>query len=164
MRAPDYHRFPAEKVLKPWRPAGSGRHVLVAYPGPAFGVMLGLDMQAWSDTITERVRQHTDLPLLFREKKCERPLVDDLADARCVVTHSSNVAVDAIVEGVPAIVEKWNPAAPVCSGDLADIERPPTPDRRQWWASLMCQQYTLAEMASGLAWHYMQRVMAEVDG
>lgn len=164
LKDPDFSRFPAERVLKPWRRPSFGQYVLVAYPGPAFGSMIGLDMHAWSSTIVDRVREHTDLPILLREKGCARPLERDLAGARVVVTHSSNVAVDAIVEGVPCIVERWNPAAPVCSTDLADIEDPPTPDRTHWWASLMCQQFTVTEMASGLAWTWMQRIMKEVDG
>jgi hypothetical protein len=159
---PDFSRFPASQCLKPWRPRREG-YVLVGLPGPAFGKMIGLDMQAWGDSIVDRIRKHTDRPIRLREKTCTRPLSHDLDGASVVVTHSSNVAVDAIVEGVPCIVESLNPAAPVCSLDLADIEHPHMPDRTHWWASLMCQQFTMAEMASGLCWQWLQRIQAQVE-
>lgn len=148
--------------LKPWRT--DGRHVLIAYPGPTFGACIGLDMAGWKTEIEPRVRALTDRPVLTREKRSPRPLGADLAKAHVLVTHSSNVAVDAVIAGVPVIVAETSPAAPVGSTDLADIETPPMPEREAWLASLSCQQFTLQDMASGLACEMLKRVTAQVDG
>lgn len=160
---PDFDRFPADKHLRPWRTDKRG-YVLVGLPGPAFGRMIGLDMTKWSSTIVDKIKRVTNLPIKVRDKWSHDSLDKDLDGARVVVTHSSNIAVDAIVRGIPAIVSKHSPAAPVCSTNLFDILDPALPDRTHWWASLMCQQFTLSEMSSGLAWHWMQRVREQVDG
>jgi hypothetical protein len=81
-----------------------------------------------------------------------------------VVTHSSKVAVDAVIAGVPAIVEPSNPAAPVCSTRLEDIETPLMPSRAKWWASLMAQQFTLDEMRRGFAAEAMQAIRDQRGG
>lgn len=140
-----------------WRKA-RGEHVLLALPGAHYGKMLGLDMAAWCAGVERRILEKTDRPIIIREKGCMRPLAHDLARSFVVVTHSSKVAVEAVVAGVPAIVEPTNPAAPVCSLSLADIENPLMPDRAAWWASLMAQQFTLEEMRRGLAFAGMQRM------
>lgn len=164
MREPDFGRFPARNVLKPWRTTRAG-YVLVALPGLTFGKMIGLDMPAWVAGIEAEVARHTTKEIRVRPKVgAERSLAADLAGASVVVTHSSNVAIDAIIAGVPAIVAPSNPAAPVCSTSLEDIDCPPMPDRLRWWASLMSQQYTAREMRNGVAWHLMERIMREVDG
>lgn len=162
------HFTDADPRRLPHRMAGwrenRGGHVLLALPGPHYGKMLGCDMAAWCATIEARILEHTDRPIIIREKGCARPLAHDLAKAFVVVTHSSKVAVDAVVAGVPAIVEPTNPAAPVCSTDLADIENAKMPERERWWASLMAQQFTLQEMRSGLAFAAMQRMKGQADG
>lgn len=150
----DATRLPV--AMDPWR-TGTDGYVLVALPGQSYGAMLGMDMAAWSRDIVAKVRQHTARPILVREKGCRRPLADDLAGAFVLVTHSSKVAVDAVRAGVPVIVAPTNPAAPVGSTDLADIEDPPRPDRAKWRASLMNQQFTIDEMRDGIAWRFMRK-------
>jgi hypothetical protein len=150
----------AKARLHPWRkPHQRGRKVLIALPGADFGVSLGMDMRAWIAHIHEQVQSRTDRPIFIRPKESSRPLVQDLRDAWCVVTHSSNVAVDAVMYGVPVFVAPTSPAAPVGRTDLK-IEKPVMPDRTDWLASLMMQQFTLDEMRFGYAWRMMQR-MAE---
>lgn len=147
--------------MRPWRQ--SGRHVVLALPGPTFGRAIGLDVPGWIKTIEAKLRAMTDRPIVVRPKTLVAPLDPDLADAWALVTHSSNVAVDAVVAGIPVFVAPTSPAAPVGRTDL-DIEHPVMPERDAWWASLMCQQFTLPEMANGTAWRLMRQVTAQVDG
>lgn len=146
----------------PWQ-TRKGGYVLLALPGMKYGGMLGYDMRAWAETIEGEIRAHTGRKIKRREKRTRIPLLYDLNGAAVVVTHSSKVAVDAVISGVPAIVAPTNPAAPVCSTNMADIENPPRPDRAHWWASLMCQQFRVQEMASGLAAYWMDRIRETVD-
>jgi hypothetical protein len=147
--------------LKPWRK--NGKHVLIALPGHDFGRSLGMDMIQWIMTIEEMVRQHTDRPIIIRPKTSPVPLQRHLTNCHALVTHSSNVAVDAVLEGIPVFVEPTSPAAPVGRLDL-DIENPVMPDRAHWLQSLLCQQFTLSEMSKGVARSWMQNIAAQVDG
>lgn len=140
----------------PWR--RGGRHVLVAMPGLDFGRAFGVDVPGWSALVRRRVAAATDRPVVVRERSATNPLAVDLAGCWAVVTHSSNVAVEAVLAGVPVFVEPTSMAAPVGNLRLADIERPAMPDRAVWWASLMCQQYSVTEMRSGVALRYLREV------
>lgn len=163
MDKPDYTRFPARDCLQPWRPLKRDGYVLLGYPGPSYGKMLGMDMQAWGIDMLKRLRE-MDVLVRERDKFCARSLESDLAGARVVVTHSSHIAIDAVRRGIPAIVAPTNPAAPVCSTTLDDLNNPPMPDREKWWASLMCQQFSHDDMRRGVAYRFMQQVMEQVDG
>lgn len=147
--------------LHPWRQ--DGRHVLIALPGPNFGAPWGLRMSAWTQAIYDRVRAVTDRPILMRGKDSSEPLARHLKDAWCLVTHSSNVAVDAVLAGVPAVVEASSPTAPLGNIGLEWVERPHLSDRRGEWLSSLCwQQFTPAEMKSGFAWEALQRLLLPV--
>jgi hypothetical protein len=147
--------------LKPWRK--DGRHVLLAMPGQHFGAAMGIDVPAWCATIETRLRQATDRPIRIRPRDSRKPLDQDLAGAWCCVTHSSNIAVDAAIAGIPVFVEPTSAAAPIGRTDL-EIEQPRMPGRKNWLRSLASQHFTIAEMASGEAWRWMARVAEQVDG
>jgi len=157
---PDMKRLAID--MKPWKAKSDG-YVLLALPGMAYGRILGFDMQAWCSEIKDKVRRHTNRKVVQREKGCRRRLESDLYGASVVVTHSSKVAVDAVIAGVPCIVAPTNPAAPVCGTDLAMINDPPRPDRVKWWQSLMCQQFTIREMRNGTAKYWMDAIEEQVD-
>jgi len=159
MIAAPFDRAEAQGVtIRPWRPDGG--HIVVCHPGPHFGRPLGLDMEAWSASIVDRLNAHTDRHIIERHKGILRPLAADLRGAWAVVTHSSTAAVVAACEGFPVFVEPTAAAAPVGNLDLARIEYPDLPEgRREWAASLAYQQFTLDEMTSGFAW----RMLKEID-
>lgn len=160
--SPNYDR--AEKMgapMEPWR--RDGDHVLLAIPGRHFGMALGIDVDAWIETAYARIRAHTDRPIKIRPREGYGPLAADLDGCWAMVTHSSNVAVEAVCAGIPVIVEPTSAAAPVGSTSLADLASPPTPDRSKWWASLMCQQFSLDDMRDGTAYRFLSRVRAQTD-
>lgn len=148
-------------AMRQWRT--DGRHILIAMPGAWFGRPLGIDIGGWILDIEKRVREQTDRPIVVRQKGSHVLLGEQLRDCWAVVTHSSSVAVDAVLLGVPVFVASTSPAAPVGRLDL-DIEDPVTPDREHWALSLACQQFTVDEMYSGFAHRWMQRIAAQVDG
>ena len=153
---------PVSVDLAPWRQ--TGRHVLLCQPGPSFGAAIGLDMGEWNRTIRRRLYKATKRMIVVREKHARRPLASDLRNCWAVVTHSSGVAVDAVLAGIPVFVEPTCPAAAVGSYDLALIEYPAMPDRTNWLASLLCQQFTIDEMADGTAFRHLMQVKEQVDG
>jgi hypothetical protein len=142
-----------------WRRRGS--HVLVCVPGPNFGAAWGITLGEWTDTIVARLQAKTDRPIFVRDKRSSTPLDRDLRGAHCVVTHSSGVAVEAALLGVPVFCEPTCAAAPVGRTDL-EIEDPAMPDRTAWMESLAHQQFTLEEMARGKAWSILRELFPEI--
>jgi hypothetical protein len=147
--------------LHSWR--ASGRHILLALPGPTFGQMLGMDMRPWIAGAAKAIQAHSDRRIRVRRKDSPWPLAHDLRDAWAVVTHSSNVAVDAVLAGIPVFVAPTSPAAPVGNLDLARLDDPAMPEREEWLASLLAQQVTLDEMRNGVARGLMRKIQEHVD-
>jgi hypothetical protein len=138
-----------------------GEHVLVAMPGEEFGRAHGLDMRPWMKSIVERVRKVTKRRVIVRDRMATSSLSFDLRHCWAVVTHSSNVAVDAILAGIPVFVEPTSMAAPVGNLSLDQLEAPIFPSEdlfHTWWASLMCQQFTHREMQRGDAHFYLSAI------
>jgi hypothetical protein len=87
-----------------------------------------------------------------------KPLSADLVGAWALVTHSSNAAVEALLEGVPVFCTAPCAAYRMGRPDVAAIEAPALPDDREQWAwNLARAQWTLAEMKSGECWRDLQR-------
>lgn len=147
--------------FQPWRASGS--HILFAAPGADYGQARGLSMAAWSRDTLRELRNRTDRPIKLREYGGKVALDWHLRDCWALVTYASNIAVEAVLRGIPVFVAPESAAAPVGNTDLMDLESPRMPARRCWWESLMCQQFQPSEMADGTAYRYMQAVREQVD-
>lgn len=162
LEEPDYSRSRSlVGKLKPWR--SKGRHVLFALPGMGYGKSIGLDMKQWWPKKLAELRNVTKRHVHIRDKLTKRPLSLDFRDCWALCTHSSNVAVDAVMAGIPVFVEPSNPAAPVGNLSLDKLEAPDMPEREHWLASLMSQQFTLEEIHSGVAYQLLMRVKGQVE-
>ena len=84
------------------------------------------------------------------------PLPDALETAHALVTHSSNVAIEAAVMGTPVFVSPSSAAAPVGLTDLSRIEAPVRPERWAWLAHLAYSQFSYQEMQSGAVWDLLK--------
>ncbi|QOZ25287.1 hypothetical protein [Bradyrhizobium sp. CCBAU 51753] len=148
-----------KRDLRPWRQSGS--HIVIGLPGENFGRSFGIDCRRWiEESPVRELRRYTVRPITTRLKRAETPLAQDLRNAWALVTHSSNVAVDAVLAGIPVFCKATCPVAPVGNLDLAAIERPEMPDRGAWFNSLMAQQFTVDEMRSGMAREYLSAAIA----
>lgn len=141
-----------EVRIKPWRK--SGRAIIVCPPTKYFAVAHGCPN--WLEETLYHLRLETDRPIVVRSKPVPGepfvPLEEAIADAHALVTHSSNVAVEAACLGTPVFVAPTSAAAPIGHTDLTKIEKPRYPDRRPWLAHLAYSQFSLEEFASGTAW------------
>ena len=72
-----------------------------------------------------------------------------------VVTYDSNLAVDAIVSGVPCFVGGRTMADPMCSHDLTRIESPLQLCRGEWCKWVAWTQWTVEEMRRGEPWRVL---------
>lgn len=97
----------------------------------------------------------------------ETKIGDALRGCHCVVTHGSAASMDAILNGVPALVLGGSIAKPVAETELERIDAPRYPDplkRRDWmWALGYCQ-WTTQELRSGEAWKDLREEIMRQKG
>lgn len=158
--------------IAPWRrPKPDSAPILLAGMGSKAAQAENMAPEAWERAAIERIRAVTARPILYRPKpswKAARPIEGCdfshrsvpiemiLGSCHAVVTHHSNVGVDAIVAGIPTFTEE-GVARPLRAGELADIERPAFPEgREQWLSDISYCQWTVAEMAAGLPWQHLK--------
>jgi hypothetical protein len=151
-------RCPTDRIeelgveIQPWRK--SGREIIVCPPTDYF--MQAHGCSDWLETTLEALKTFTDRPVIVREKP--KPGAEAVAlpkameTAHALVTHSSNVAVEAVCLGTPVFVAPTSAAAPVGRTDLSLIEQPAYPDRDPWLAHLAYNQYSFEEIGNGRAW------------
>jgi len=131
----------------------------------------GFATHEWELGAVATLKQHTDRPIIYRPKPSWRnpepidgtifsprtqPLLDVLEGCHAVVSHHSNVCIDAILEGVPSFCAQ-GVALPMSRSDLSQIESPIYPDgREQWAADIAYTQWRPDEMRDGLVWRYLK--------
>jgi len=82
-----------------------------------------------------------------------------LKDCWAIVSHHSNVSIDAALEGIPAFVEPEAPASLLGNSNIGSIENPVYPSEdmvNRWLYALSYQQWTPQEMANGDCWNYFK--------
>jgi hypothetical protein len=153
---PDYDRWKALGLaIKPWRT--TGRHVLVIGQSRTYFELRGERPVTRFWDIVTAIAEVTDRPILYRPKPTasgpRRSLAEDLRDAWCVVAFTSNVAVEALLEGIPVFVTGDCAARVMGETDLGQIETPRRPDTRDEWAAVLAaNQWTVDEIRSGKCW------------
>ena len=146
--------------IKPWRPRG--RHILVCPPDEPFEALMiragVLAVPGWGSRTVDLLRQFTDRPIVVRgrDQAGKRPLAQDLEDCWAVVTFMSNAAVEAAMAGVPVLATGPCAARAIGRTDLSQIENPIYPERTQFVANLLAQQWTMPELADGTCWRALQ--------
>lgn len=168
--------------LQPWRQ--SGNHVVIFCQRPKGWNMFGNDQEHWLDKTIDKIRKHTDRPIMVRmhpgdgsrfkaidklQKKYGNTITisehanirDALAGAWCTVGYNSTPNVVAAIEGIPGYVEdprhSW--AADVAFTDLSQIANPPLPYRQAWANKIANIHWSNEEVRTGQLWlaikHYI---------
>lgn len=147
--APDWKRGGRNIVLCPNSPIYMEHHTK-------------MPIAQWLGETMGAIAQHSDRPIVLRWKKDkgERPLRLDLEDAWMVVAYSSASAVEALAAGVPVCtLALWAATAHMGITDLANIESPiyfHMEQRDQFLFNLAESQWTMEEIAAGMAWRVLQ--------
>lgn len=154
--------------MKPWKM--SGDYVLLCGQKPGDASLHGRQPQQEYPQLAIELanihrrpvywRPHPEpaRPLQVPLEAHTRPLDEALAGAWCVVTLSSNVAVDATLSGTPAItLDTRSMAYTITRHDLMCSLVPWRPDRRQWAYNLAYAQWTAEEIAAGEAWAHLRQ-------
>jgi hypothetical protein len=142
--------------IQPWRK--NGRSIIVCPPTEYFSA--AHDCADWLETTLATLRLETDRPIIVREKpkagEAFVPLANALRNAHALVTHSSNVAIEAACLGTPVFVSSTSAAAPIGQTDIGLIETPRYPERDAWLAHLAYSQYSISEIRDGTAWNIIK--------
>ena len=161
----------AELNLKarPWKT--SGTNIILAGMSEKASRAEGLIHQAWERDTFAFLKRVTDRPIIYRPKpSCCRSrfikgaLYDKTSspetlfkDAWAIVTRHSNIAVEAILAGVPAFVEA-GVALPMSETNLRKIETPFYPVGRKGWANdIAWCQFTKEEISQGLPFMHLKQ-------
>lgn len=156
-------------TISPWRIGG--HNILLAGMGHKASVIAeGMAFERFERDAAETLLQHTKRPVFYRPKPNDihgKPIAGTtfardldleriMSDCHAVVTHHSNVAVDALMAGVPAFC--WHGvAAPMALQDMTQIERPWFPgDRERWANDVAFTQFSVPEIAAGVAWRHLK--------
>lgn len=167
---PDYDRLAevlaitGQSIRHKWRKRSLKAHVLICPPIVEYERCHWFSHTHWLRFVTHAVRKATERKFRLRYKPGDkrgtdsRTLEDDFTHCHAVVTHDSNIAVEAIMEGIPAFVTGTSPAQVFGNVDLALIDKPRRDaNRLKWLAILANNQWTLDEIASGMACEAISR-------
>lgn len=138
-----------------------GSRILIAAPDHKPCQVYGIELAAWLTELQHTLRQHTDRPVVLRQRDANRQqrvrndFASALTDVHAVITFNSNAAVESVMAGVPVFVmAPCSAARPVANLDLARIEDPWFPDSdlvHQWCRHLAYGQFHNNELANGVA-------------
>lgn len=156
--ASDGHRFRALGLhMAPWRTDGA--HILIACQSDFWHERnCGMNAEQYAERVTGSLLGYTKRPIIVRHKPKSgksdtNMLTGDLYRCWAVVTHSSMVALEAILAGVPSFVLAKCAISPMARESLVTIETPYYPtDRERWIDVLADNQFSLPEIRNGTAW------------
>lgn len=149
------------KKFAPWK--RNGNKILIAAPDEKPCIFYGTTQQEWVQNTINTIKQHTDRPIIVRERaknRIDRVVHNTLQDALdddvfALVTFNSVAAIESIFHGIPAFtLAPANAASPVALQDLSKINEPYYPDHdklRAWGCHLAYGQFHVSELKSGKA-------------
>lgn len=162
------------REVKPWRTADADAPILLAGMGPKAASAAGFrQTNEWETEVVRILRQHTERPILYRPKPswdhprriagtemldADLSIEPQLAASHAIVSHHSNANVEALQLGTPSFCV-GGLALPLSKRALSEIEAPLYPDdeaRLQWLADIAWTQFSVAEIAEGLAWRHLK--------
>jgi lipopolysaccharide biosynthesis glycosyltransferase len=151
--------------LKKFRP---GRNILICPPSQKAMSYWNMDLIEWLENTVAEIKQHTDRPIVIREKqpRSVRVNTDTIQmaleqDVHCMVTFNSIAAVESLMNGKPVFTigpTSTNAAEPLSNKNLKDIDNPFIPSLDEVYnlcCNLAYQQFTVKEMRNGIAWRML---------
>ena len=183
----DDKRWPLFKhTFKPWNPTGEMIVICGQHDNSEQWKNLPR-MQDWIEKQIKEIRMYTTRPILvrphprnqinldadkFQNVKVRLPkrdfkTYDDtdfkavLSRAWAVVNHSSNPAMEAVINGIPVFVSESSLCHDVGNLSLADINTPAMPNRHNWANKLAYTEWFKDEIKAGLPWARLKKRLEE---
>jgi len=183
----DDKRWPLFKhQMSPWNPTGD--IIVICGQHDASEQWRGMPrMGKWIAQQIEEIRRYTTRPILvrphprnqipfkesdFKNVKVRLPKRDhrtyDDTDFKAtlertwaVVNHSSNPAMEAVIQGIPVFVSESSLCHDVGNTSLADINTPAMPNRVSWANKLAYTEWFEDEIRQGLPWKRLKKRLEE---
>ena len=183
----DDKRWPLFKhTLRPWQQRG--QTIIILGQHNASEQWAGMpEMKTWLESQVQQIRKLTDRPIQIRPhprnnigfdvKKYQNvtlkhPVIDvstiddtdfkdTLKDAWAVVNHSSNPAIEAVINGIPVFVSEKSLCHDVGNTDLSDIMHPAMPARQNWANRLAYTEWFTEEFREGKPWARIRKRLEE---
>ena len=172
--------------LRPWNPTGN--LIVICGQHDTSEQWKGLPkMSNWIEKQIQEIRKYTNKPILVRphprnqinfdENKFKNVKVriprrdfrtyDDtdfkatLRGTWAVVNHSSNPAMEAVIQGIPVFVSESSLCHDVGNANLYDINTPAMPNRTKWANMLAYTEWFEDEIEQGLPWARIKKRLEE---
>ncbi len=139
--------------IEPWKINKDGP--IIVCPSPLQSIKY-YGTERWLDNTLTSIRKYTDREIIVREKPRGKKLnianfQNAVKDAYCVVAHTSIAAVEAVMYGIPVVVDPKSCAAMVGVTKINQINNLSYPDRQHWLNWLSYSQFSYGEMMRGFA-------------
>jgi hypothetical protein len=166
--------------LKP--PKKNGTNILICCQRDGGWSMAGEALMPWLVKTVQQIRKHSDRRIVVRFHPGDKNILNhkrmlaryrlpnvivshtqtilqDFADAHCVINYNSSPAVAAAIEGIPTIVldPTRSQAAEVSHHTLDQIEKLKDFDREPWIHKMAQMHWTLDELKDGTAWKHLRK-------
>ena len=168
--------------LKPWRTAGN--KIILLGQHHTSEQWKGLPkMPTWFEQKIVEIRKHTDMPIeirphprnpvgfdvsKFKNVSMKRPVIDpktiddtdfkeNLQNVWAVVNHSSNPAMEAVINGIPVFVSEDSLCYEVGNKNFDTINNPIMPDRQNWKNKLSYTEWFPDEIVTGIPWQRIKK-------
>ena len=172
--------------MKPWKQ--NGDTIIICGQHDASHQWRGKpSMAEWIEQQIIEIRKYSGRPILirphprnifnFNEKKYtnvkigepqrDKSTYDDtdfkktLNSAWAVINHSSNPAMESVINGIPVFVSESSLCYDVGNHSLTTIENPVMPERQQWANKLAYTEWTVPEIREGLPWQRIRQRLEE---
>jgi hypothetical protein len=154
-------------LMRPWR--AGGEYVLLIGQVIGDAATAGMDLCRWYLQMAKFLREHYDIPVLFRPHPVEvqrgtatvvpgvpalhGSLAEAIDQAALVVTFNSNVGTEAVLAGVPTLASD--------AGSMVyQLLKQEAPDRGAWASRMAWCQWLPEDFTSGRAWAHLRNVAA----
>jgi hypothetical protein len=157
----------AKKILEyePTEVDNNGSILLTPSSNQVCSFQNGMSQADWTYNVVKEIKQHTQRKVEFRNKPrpdnkwWNRPISEDLKTSSALVTNMSLTAIDALVNGIPCVVDKGNVCSSISSTsyeDINNLKMPSKDDVLTWGFKSANCQFTINEIESGEFYEYLK--------
>lgn len=161
-----------------------GKYIVLMMQRNGGWSMKGLDVQDWAIQTINRIRKHTDRPIVVRAHPGDKaahiylnhrtsrlarmpgvrisdfntPLQQEMHKAWAVVNHNSSSVVGPIIQGYHSFVTdiESSQCRDVSHDDFHRIENPKEFDRQAWLQRISMFHWKFSELSDGTCWRHMR--------
>lgn len=159
---PDDRFVASDLVLWPHEPRDC-RRIMIALMSDKAAIAKGMRPREWEKKAAIQIRgEGFDTSYRYKTDACNLSIEKALAQVQAVISYSSNVSVDALINGVPSYSELGVGRLWSLYRDGGTLSNPYFPDdaaRHQLLSDVAYAQWSPSEMRNGSAWDYIRQVL-----